>query len=56
MYTETSAPNYNAKTFDMQKAFPAGTELYGISFQYHKYGATIGSGLYFETVLDEIVK
>ena len=44
MYAETSSPNFGA-VFDMQKTFPAGQELYGIAFQYHKYGDTMGSAV-----------
>ena len=50
MYCETSSPNFNA-AFGMQKTFPAGQELYGISFWYHKYGSTIGTS-YLETSAD----
>ena len=42
MYAETSGGGGSAN-FMLSKTFPAGTELYGISFQYHKYGDTIGS-------------
>ena len=42
--TELSARNYNMN-FDLQKTFPAGQELYGIAFQYHMYGATMGSAV-----------
>ena len=45
MYAETSSPNYPTGTFDMQKTFPAGQELYGVAFQYHKYGDTMGSAV-----------
>ena len=31
--------------FDLQKTFSAGQELYGIAFQYHMYGYTIGSAV-----------
>merc|ERR1719424_72999 len=29
----------------MEKSFPAGQELYGVAFQYHMYGAAIGSAV-----------
>ena len=45
MYAETSFPNYPNKMFDMQKNYPVAEELYGVTFQYHKYGAAIGSAL-----------
>ena len=44
MYAETSAPNFNA-VFDMQKTYPVSEEIYGVTFQYHKYGADIGSAV-----------
>ena len=50
MYCETSTP-YSSAAFGMQKSFPAGQELYGISFWYHKYGSTIGTS-YLETSAD----
>ena len=31
--------------FYLQKAFPGGQELYGIAFQYHMYGATVGTAI-----------
>jgi hypothetical protein len=34
--------NYN-KNFGLEKTFPAGQEIYGIAFQYHMYGADMGS-------------
>ena len=43
VYAETSYGNHNLN-FDLQRVVPGGQVLYGISFQYHKYGATIGSG------------
>jgi hypothetical protein len=42
VYAETSGGGQSA-TFELSKTFAAGTELYGISFQYHKYGDTIGN-------------
>ena len=39
-----SANNYNLD-FDLEKTFPAGQELYGIAFQYHMYGYTMGSAV-----------
>ena len=36
--------NYNLD-FDLEKTFPAGQELYGIAFQYHMYGGTMGSAV-----------
>ena len=36
--------NYNLD-FDLDKAFPAGQELYGIAFQYHMYGYGMGSAV-----------
>ena len=36
--------NYNLN-FDLEKTFPAGQELYGIAFQYHMYGAAMGSAV-----------
>ena len=36
--------NFNG-IYDLQRTFPAGQELYGISFQYHMYGATMGSAV-----------
>ena len=41
VYAETSGQP--RKNFDLQKAFPAG--VYGIAFQYHMYGATIGTAV-----------
>ena len=41
VYAETSN-NYN-KNFELEKTFPPGQSLYGIAFQYHMYGATMGS-------------
>ena len=43
VYAETST-QYQMD-FDLQKSFPAGQELYGIAFQYHMYGATMGSAV-----------
>ena len=40
--TEFSAQNYNMN-FDLQKSFPVGQEIYGIAFQYHMYGVSMGS-------------
>ena len=39
-----SANNYNLD-FDLEKTFPAGQELYGIAFQYHMYGSSMGSAV-----------
>ena len=36
--------NYNLD-FDLEKTFPAGQELYGIAFQYHMYGSSMGSAV-----------
>ena len=45
VYTEIfSGFNLN-KNFDLEKIFPAGQELYGIAFQYHMYGAAMGSAV-----------
>ena len=44
VYAETSYGNLNLK-FDLQRVVSGGHHLYGISFQYHKYGATIGSAV-----------
>ena len=44
VYAETSAPNFNVN-FDLEKTFPADNYLYGIAFQYHMYGATIGTAI-----------
>ena len=41
VHAETSGSN-TFKIFDLEKSFPAGQELYGIGFQYHMYGSTIG--------------
>ena len=43
MYAETSG-QYN-KNFDLAKTFVGGAFVYGISFQYHMYGSTIGSAI-----------
>ena len=43
VYAETSGQY--GKNFDLEKAFPAGQELYGIAFQYHMYGGTMGSAV-----------
>ena len=45
MYCETSTPNNPNALFDMGKSYPAGSDLYGVKFYYHKYGATIGSAV-----------
>ena len=37
-----SFQNFNLN-FDLEKTFPAGQEPYGIAFQYHMYGADMGS-------------
>ena len=39
-----SESNYN-QNFDLEKTFPAGQELYGVAFQYHMYGADMGSAV-----------
>ena len=36
--------NYN-QNFDLEKTFPTGQELYGVAFQYHMYGADMGSAV-----------
>ena len=41
VYAETSSQYF--KTFDMQKSFLAGSELYGVAFHYHMYGHTMGT-------------
>ena len=43
VYAETSG--YYYMDFDLYKAFPAGQELYGIAFQYHMYGSSMGSAV-----------
>ena len=35
----------DGQNFDLQKTFPPGQELYGVAFQYHMYGATMGSAI-----------
>ena len=45
VYAETSSPNNPSVNFDLEKTFPTGQELYGIAFQYHMYGATMGSAV-----------
>ena len=44
VFTETSGSNSN-KVFDLEMTVPARHELSGISFQYHMYGAHIGSAV-----------
>ena len=47
MYAETSSQgNYNVN-FDLVKTVPAGAgeEIYGISFQYHLFGTTLGTAV-----------
>ena len=43
VYAETSSAN-TLTNFDLQKTFP-GQELYGIAFQYHMHGDTMGSAV-----------
>ena len=43
VYAETSGC-YNMD-FDLQKNFVGGQELYGMAFQYHMYGSTMGSAV-----------
>ena len=45
VYCETSSPNFPGVNFDLEKTFSAGQELYGIAFQYHMYGGTMGSAV-----------
>ena len=45
VYAETSSPNDNGAVFDLEKAFPAVQELYGVAFQYHMYGTSMGSAV-----------
>ena len=45
MYAETSGSGSYGKSFDLDRSFPAGQELYGVTFQYHMYGATMGSAI-----------
>ena len=45
MYTETSSPNYPSVSFDLQQDFSSLGQLYGIAFQYHMYGASMGSAV-----------
>ena len=44
IHAETSGSGAN-KIFDLEKSFPVSHELYGIAFQYHMYGSTIGSAV-----------
>ena len=44
VHAETSGDNSN-KIFDLEKSFPVGSELYGVAFQYHMYGGTVGSAV-----------
>ena len=43
VFAETSAPTTQNSDFDLQKSFPVGQDLCGITFQYHMYGADMGS-------------
>ena len=43
MYAETSG--LGRTKFHLQKGFPEGQELYGVAFQYHMYGSTMGSAI-----------
>ena len=43
VYAETSAPNYPNKNFDLEETLPTGQYLYGVAFQYHMYGDTVGT-------------
>ena len=43
VYAETSS-NSNTK-FHLKKTFSGGQELYGVAFQYHMYGAAMGSAV-----------
>ena len=43
VYAETSGQY--GKKFDLQKTVPVGQELYGVAFQYHMYGSTMGSAI-----------
>ena len=43
VYAETSG--HYGKNFDLEKTFPVGQELYGIAFQYHMHGDTMGSAV-----------
>ena len=45
VYAETSGSGNYGKSFDLDRSFPAGQELYGVTFQYHMYGATMGSAI-----------
>ena len=46
VYAETSGSAGNPnKNFDLAKTFGGGAFVYGISFQYHMYGATMGSAI-----------
>ena len=38
--------------FDLEKTFPAGSELYGVAFQYHMFGDASGSLAVLETSAD----
>ena len=42
MYANTDGVGVNSN-FDLQKMFPAGQDLCGITFQYHMYGDYMGS-------------
>ena len=51
VYAETSG-NY-FQTFDMEKTYPTGQSIYGIKFQYHMFGLTVGTAV-LETSDDDI--
>ena len=45
IHAETSGPaNYNAD-FDLSRTLPAGVTAYGFAFQYHMFGAAMGSAV-----------
>ena len=44
IHAETSGSGAN-KVFDLEKTFPAGSKLYGVAFQYHMYGSTVGNAV-----------
>ena len=41
-YIHAETSGQYGKIFDLEKTFPAGSELYGVAFQYHMYGSTVG--------------
>ena len=44
-YIHAETSGQNNQIFDLEKSFPTGQELYGVAFQYHMYGATMGSAV-----------